>query len=55
MEILAGAVHEAVRPHGVPTGEDQWIRRAEGDDIRQERRVQLRHVRHAAARLRDAS
>ncbi|MDQ0751882.1 hypothetical protein QF034_006113 [Streptomyces africanus] len=55
IEVLAGAVHEAVRPHGMFAGENQRIRRAEGDHIRQEPPVQLRHVRHAAARERAAS
>jgi hypothetical protein len=34
IEVLAGTVHEAVRPHCIPAGEDQRVRRAEGDHIR---------------------
>lgn len=44
VEVLAGAVDEAVRPYGIAAGEDQGIWRAEGDHMRQEPRVQLRHV-----------
>lgn len=55
VEVPAGAVHEAVCPHGVSTGENQWIRGTERDHIRQEPRVQLRYLRHAAARVREAS
>lgn len=44
-----------MRPYGISPGEDQRIRGAESDDIRQEPHVQLRHAPHAAERVREAS
>lgn len=55
IEVLARTVHQAVRPYGISPGEDQQIRGADSEDIRQEPRVQFRHVPHAAERVREAS